>query len=542
VWTITNCNSSPHTSDTLLYEGQPLSEDELCISVLDQDLVSYGTVLYEPSLGDILPIGDHILKAIYIVDEKFNNLYQKRTIVTTKVSVLKKIDPIIKWTEPKPIRFGQKLKIAELNATSEIPGDFSYYPSLGKVLPMALEGTRLKCVFHPHNKIKYNAVTKEVNLFVLKSFAKIYWQFPKFLYEGQSLTEKQLNARILNEELLDGSLEYFPSFGAILPAGVHDLIVKFNPPPGTEESYDITEVKVTITIKPQKIPDVQWETPSAIFEKMSLTSEQLNAVCPKNRGKFTYNPPIHTEMSEPGISILSVLFEPENDIEYCSVEKTVNLEVKEKILPKLVWANPNPIFYGHLLTESILSATSDHDDGVLIYDPPLGTKMMVTNDENGPHILKATFTPNDKTRYREVQATVNLTVKKSTPRVKWPHQGKIFEGTPLPSSLFCAKIIDDELQEGGTFIYQPNTGETLGLGEHMLMVVYEPPSELLDRFTVASAFTKVRVIPHKVPVERAPKTLPGWFMGQDRRNPLNRPPEPRDFANTSWGTRAPTNE
>jgi hypothetical protein len=40
--------------------------------------------------------------------------------------------------------------------------------------------------------------------------------------------------------------------------------------------------------------------------------------------------------------------------------------------------------------------------------------MMVTNDENGPHILKATFTPNDKTRYREVQATVNLNVKKST--------------------------------------------------------------------------------------------------------------------------------
>ena len=539
LWTISNCNSSPHSNENILYEGQPLSEDELCISILDQDLVGYGSVIYEPQLGDVIPLGIQTLKATYIIDDKFNNIYQERTVITTKITVLKKIDPYIKWVDPKPIRFGTKLKNTELNATSEIPGDFKYYPKLGTVLPMSLDGTTLKCVFHPHNRIKYNAVTKEINLIVLKAFAKIYWQFPKFLYEGQPLTEKQLAARILNEELIDGLLEYTPSLGSVLTAGFHDLTVKFIPPPGAEDSYDITETKVTITIKPQKIPDVLWTTPSAIFENMCLTSEQLNATCPRNRGKFTYNPPIDTIMSTTGNVILSVIFEPENSIEYSTIERTVELEVKEKILPKLLWTFPNPIFYGHLLTESILNATCDHDDGNILYDPPLGTKMMVTNEDSGPHILKATFIPNDTARYRDVETTVSLTVKKSTPRVKWPHQGKIFENTSLPSSLFCAKIIDDELNvEGGKFIYNPNVGEVLGLGEHMLMVVYEPPSELLDRFTIASAFTKVRVIPHKVPVARTPKTLPGWEMGRDRRNPLNRPPEPKDFSDTSWGTRS----
>jgi hypothetical protein len=56
VWTISNCNSSPHSNMNILYDGQPLSDDELCISVLDQDLVGSGTVIYYPKLGDKLPI------------------------------------------------------------------------------------------------------------------------------------------------------------------------------------------------------------------------------------------------------------------------------------------------------------------------------------------------------------------------------------------------------------------------------------------------------------------------------------------------------
>ena len=539
IWTISNCNSTPHSNINILYDGQPLSEDELCISVLDQDLVGSGTVIYDPKLGDTLPIGKQTLQATYIIDDKFNNVYQKRTIVTIPVTILKKIDPVISWETPDPIRYGKKLKKTELNATCDIAGEFSYYPPIGKLLPMSFDGTTLKCVFHPHNKIKYNSVAKEVTLVVLKAHAKLYWQFPKFLYETQPLTEKQLNAKILSEELLDGLLEYNPPLGTILSAGIHDLFVKFIPPPGTEDSYDITDVKVTITIKPQKCPVILWSTPSAIFVDMRLSSEQLNATCPKNRGHFTYNPPIDSLITSPGIVTLTVIFQPENSIEYCTVEKTVELEVREKIRPNLKWTSPNPIFYGHTLSESILNAVCDHDNGTIIYDPIIDTKLMVTNEDTGPHLLKATFVPNDKTRYLEVETTVALNVKKSTPRVKWPHQGKVFENTPLPASIFCAKIIDEELQvQGGKFIYNPNAGEVLGLGEHLLMVVYEPPADLLDRFTVASAFTKIRVIPHKVPVENSNlKMQPGWEMGKDKRHTLNRPPEPQDFAWTQWGTK-----
>lgn len=76
--------------------------------------------------------------------------------------------PLVQWTPSASINYGTALSAAQLNATSSVPGSFSYTPSPGTVLN-AGDGRLLSLTFTPSNLLSYSVVTTNVLINVLKA-------------------------------------------------------------------------------------------------------------------------------------------------------------------------------------------------------------------------------------------------------------------------------------------------------------------------------------------------------------------------------------
>lgn len=74
--------------------------------------------------------------------------------------------PEIVWDMPEPIYYGDPLTEDQLNANSEVAGDFAYSPELGSVLAAGSE-QQLSVVFTPHDNANYQTVTMSVSIDVI---------------------------------------------------------------------------------------------------------------------------------------------------------------------------------------------------------------------------------------------------------------------------------------------------------------------------------------------------------------------------------------
>ena len=74
--------------------------------------------------------------------------------------------PSITWTTPTNIVYGTALGAAQLNASSSIPGTFTYNPPIGTVLNAGVH--TLAVTFTPQNSTNYEAVTTNVAITVLR--------------------------------------------------------------------------------------------------------------------------------------------------------------------------------------------------------------------------------------------------------------------------------------------------------------------------------------------------------------------------------------
>ena len=72
--------------------------------------------------------------------------------------------PTLSWTAPAPISYGTPVSAAWLNATSSVPGTFSYSPAAGTVLPAGSQ--ILSVTFTPTDTATYATATQTVTLVV----------------------------------------------------------------------------------------------------------------------------------------------------------------------------------------------------------------------------------------------------------------------------------------------------------------------------------------------------------------------------------------
>ena len=131
--------------------------------------------------------------------------------------------PTISWQTPAAIPYGTALGSAQLNATANVPGTFTYTPAAGPVLQAGLYS--LSVLFTPTDTVHYGSMMATVPLTVTQAQPTITWPAPAPIVYGAALSATQLNAT----SNVPGTLTYTPGAGTVPNAGLQSLSVTFTP-------------------------------------------------------------------------------------------------------------------------------------------------------------------------------------------------------------------------------------------------------------------------------------------------------------------------
>jgi len=148
--------------------------------------------------------------------------------------------PVVTWLTPAAITYGTALSAAQLDATANVPGTFSYSPAVGSVLTA---GTRtLHVTFTPTDSTDYTTATSSTLLTVNKARPAVTWPTPTPIASGTPLSSTQLNATAN----VPGTFAYSPAVGTILPVGSNTLNVTFTPTDTTNYTTASSSVSLVV--------------------------------------------------------------------------------------------------------------------------------------------------------------------------------------------------------------------------------------------------------------------------------------------------------
>jgi sugar lactone lactonase YvrE len=170
--------------------------------------------------------------------------------------------PTISWSIPGAITYGTALGAAQLNATANVPGTFSYSPGAGAVLSAGTQ--TLTVTFTPTDTTNYTTVTATVSWTVNKATPTISWLAPAPITYGTALSTSQLDATAN----VPGTFVYSPAAGTVLQVGTSSLNVVFTP----NDTIDYTTVDDTVTLLVNPVPGFTLTTTTPAISLVSGTS------------------------------------------------------------------------------------------------------------------------------------------------------------------------------------------------------------------------------------------------------------------------------
>jgi len=419
-----------------------------------------GEFTYSPAAGELLKTGTHTLSVTFTPDSttEYNSAQASVKLVVSKAT------PEIEWPEPATIVYGAALSATELNATSPVPGKFTYSPAAGELLNSGMH--TLSATFTPDDAAEYSTAQSSAVLIVSKATPEINWPEPASIVYGAALGTAQLNATAS----VPGKFVYIPSAGAVLAAGTHTPSAIFTP----EDTDNHTAAQAAVRLLVSKAaPVITWPDPAPIPYGVALDTAQLNATA-SVPGAFVYSPAAG-ELLQAGMHTLSATFTPMDVADYALAEAAVSLSVAEAKPTTIAWPEPAPLAHGTALSAEQLNATAPIP-GTFLYTPAAG-EVLAT----GTHTLSVTFTPVD-TNLPAAQASVQLAVTKAEPIITLPAPTSIAYGTALSAAQLNATA-----SVPGTFVYDPAAGAVLRAGTHTLSVTFTPADGVGFSTTQASA-------------------------------------------------------
>lgn len=202
-----------------------------------------GTFAYTPGPGTLLSAGEHTPSVVFTPSNLADYAPAQAAV---SLSVIRET-PAIHWPMPDPINRTTPLGPAQLNASAQVPGSFTYSPATGETLA---PGTHtLSVSFTPADSVNYTPAEASVSLTVAEIIpASVIWLDPHTISYGTALSGDQLNAR----SSIPGSFLYAPAAGEVLPAGKHKLSVIFTPK--DEEKYAKVQANVMLIV--EELPNV----------------------------------------------------------------------------------------------------------------------------------------------------------------------------------------------------------------------------------------------------------------------------------------------
>ena len=233
--------------------------------------------------------------------------------------------PTLSWQAPAAIVYGTPLTGAQLNATSNVAGSFTYTPALGTLLSAGR--VTLTTTFTPTDATSYKSVTASVPLSIKQAVPVISWAAPGAIGQGTALSTAQLNATAN----VAGTFAYTPMAGDTLAVGTTTLQVVFTPQDTAD--YRIVAGSATLVVTPTAVskPVITWTTPNAIPTGTPLSATQLNATA-NVAGTFQYSPAAGTILAA-GVNGLQVTFTPSDSLHYSSAAALVLLTVTAVTAP-----------------------------------------------------------------------------------------------------------------------------------------------------------------------------------------------------------------
>ncbi|MGD0097245.1 MAG: dihydroorotate dehydrogenase [Terracidiphilus sp.] len=424
-----------------------------------------GTFVYNPAIGDVLTVRNHMLSVVFTPTDSDNYSSVEMNVLLS----VAKATPSIMWADPPPMKYGCELSVTQLNAMASVPGTFAYTPDLGEALTVGSH--TLSVTFTPSDATSYFVARAEVSIAVTRPMPAIAWPEPAPIVYGAKLGTAQLNATAS----LPGTFAYTPDLGDVLTVGNHILSATFTP--AYAEDYAPAQADVLLTVV-RATPVITWPEPAPIVYGAELSSGELNASASVT-GVFVYTPDVGGMLSA-GSHVLSVTFTPDDTENYTSAQAEVLLSVF-KAMPAVTWSEPEPIVHGTALSVAQLNATAEVP-GTFAYIPATGDVPPV-----GSYVLSVTFTPTDTENYTTVQAEVSITVIGPKPIITWPEPEPIVYGTRLSTAQLNATA---SLQ--GTFAYAPAIGDVLRVGDHMLSVTFTPTDA--EEYTEAQGSVLLAVV------------------------------------------------
>jgi hypothetical protein len=414
-----------------------------------------------------IPAGSHTVTAVYSGD---GNVFGATSAGYTQT--VTKATPVITWATPAPITYGTALSATQLNATTSVPGSFSYTPATGT---LNVGSQTLSVTFTPFDTTNYTIATATVTLTVNKATPVISWATPTVITYGTALGATQLNATALPA---GGTFVYSPASGTVLAAGSQTLSVTYTP--ADTANYNNVTATVSLTVN-KATPLITWANPADIIYGTALGATQLNATTPVP-GTFAYTPAAGTILNVGNTQPLSVTFTPTDTANYTTAPATASINVV-KVTPAVTVsassANPSTYGQGVTFTSTVTPATATGTIQFVVDGVNSGTPVTVTGGSAtsgsitamtaGSRTITAVYS-GDGNVFGATSAGYSQTVNKATPTISWATPTAIPYGTALSATQLNATA----LPAGGTFVYSPVSGTLLNAGSQTLSVTYTP--------------------------------------------------------------------
>ncbi len=412
-----------------------------------------------------------------------NYTLQQPTGLTADIT---KALPVLTWNTPAGITYGTALGDAQLNATSNIAGTFTYTPAAGTIL-IAGNGQTLSVTFTPDDLVNYQVVSKSVAINVTKASLTVTADnieiifgstVPPLTYQYRGFVNGE-NASVLDSEPVI-SVESVP-----VNAGIYTIVVSG----GSDNNYSFNYVNGTLTIT-KAVPVLTWNTPADITYGTALGDGQLNATS-NNAGTFTYTPAAGTILNAGNGQTLSVTFTPEDLVNYQVVSKSVTINVTKASLT--VTADNIQITYGSAvppLTYQYSGFVNGENASILDNEPVISVESVPVNA--GIYNIIVSGGSDNNYSFNYVNGT--LTITKAVPVLTWNTPADIAYGTSLGDAQLNATS-----NIAGTFTYAPAAGTILNAGNGQTLSVTFTPDDLVNYQVVSKSVT--------INVAKAPLTI-----------------------------------
>ncbi|PKL57826.1 MAG: hypothetical protein CVV34_05500, partial [Methanomicrobiales archaeon HGW-Methanomicrobiales-5] len=218
----------------------------------------------------------------------------------------------------------------------------------------------------------------------------------------------------------------------------------------------------------KEVPVITWANPADIVYGTPLSAIQLNATA-NTTGTFAYTPDIGVILNAGTNQELSVLFTPDDLVNFEPASKIVTINVL-KATPVITWSNPADIIYQTVLSAAQLNAAAS-TTGTFSYTPTFGTLLNAGLNQE----LLVLFTPSNENNYYTAEKTVQINVHKATPVITWVNPNDINYGVLLSSTQMNATV-----NTTGTFTYNPIINTLLKPALAQTLSVSFAPSDPLN--------------------------------------------------------------